>query len=433
LVARLLHWSPRCICPEPLFVPRINPYQTMQRSVYAFIMLFIFTSCTSEEVSQIPDHIQELENLTIHGTNPEPSGIVTLNEEQIFEETDDVLWGRVIRDMTTDDEGRVFIADMASNMIHAYNSEGIYQTSLGRQGQGPGEFNEIWNLKTDDKHLHVLDLMHQRTSLFDLNTLSHVKDIDVGLGQSETNPPEWLEQKREKGFFYRAMDFKILPNTNYLLFFNPVQSPGRTNEGQTIETSLFSIEDERFIRHGIHLLRADGTALFMDERDGGGVWSDAVFNPRARYHYTSDKIIIGWDEKMLFRIYDKNGTYQSAFFYPFQNSVIEMDVLLRLYMDPDESTNQILRKYAPEFWPAFDDLIVDGQNRLWVSTIVDDFDTREWWVMDLESSGKLLGQFLMPRNERIRQIKNGNVYTIKQDFEVGLRKVVRYSLFLNID
>ncbi len=403
----------------------------MKLSFFFLIMLLIFTGCTSQEVPQIPEHLKELKNLTIHSASTEHSGTITLEKEQVFEETDDVLWGRVIRDITTDETDRVFIADMASNMIHVYQPDGTFQASLGRQGQGPGEFNEIWNLKTDDTHLHVLDLMHQRISLFDLSTFSHAGDIDVGLEQFKNNPPEWHEKKRGQGFFYRTMDFKILSNLDYLLFFTPVQSPGSTNEGQTIETSLIGTEDGTFIQHDIHSLRADGTALFIDERDGGGVWSDAVFKPRARYHYSSGKVVYGWDEKMLFRLYDLCGQYQSAFFYPFQNAKIEKDDLLRFYLDPDERTMQILRNYAPEIWPAFDDLVVDDQNQLWVSTIVDDFNIREWWVLDLEASGELLGQMTMPGNERIAQIKNGKVYTIKQDFEVGLRQVLRYSIDFN--
>lgn len=246
----------------------------MKLSFFSLVMLLIFAGCTSEELPQIPEHIKELENLTIHSPSTEHSGTITLEKEQVFEETDDVLWGRVIRDITTDQEGRVFIADMASNMIHVYHPDGTFQTSLGRQGQGPGEFNEIWNLKTDDTHLHVLDLMHQRISLFDLNAYSHAGDVDVGLEQFENNPPET--------------------------------------------------------------------------------------------------------------------------------------------------------------WPAFDDLVVDDQNRLWVSTIVDDFNIREWWVMDLDASGELLGQITMPGNERIKQIKNGKIYTIKQDFEVGLRQVLKYRINFNI-
>jgi len=80
----------------------------------------------------------------------------------------------------------------------------------------------------------------------------------------------------------------------------------------------------------------------------------------------------------------------------------------------------------PESWPALNDLLIDDENRLWVSTIVEDFEIFEWWV--LEETGELITRFKWPRDEPIEVVKNGYMYTLETDEDTGLQQVVRYRI-----
>ena len=60
---------------------------------------------------------------------------------------EEVLLGPVILDMEVDTRGRVYLADNRANGIHVYNSDGSYLQSLGRAGNGPGEFQMLWALE----------------------------------------------------------------------------------------------------------------------------------------------------------------------------------------------------------------------------------------------------------------------------------------------
>ena len=80
----------------------------------------------------------------------------------------------------------------------------------------------------------------------------------------------------------------------------------------------------------------------------------------------------------------------------------------------------------PTHWPAIQEMLIGSDNRLWVSTIVEDFDVYEWWV--LEESGELITTFEWPRDEPIEVIKNGKMYTRQTDEETGLQQVVRYGI-----
>lgn len=75
---------------------------------------------------------------------------------------------------------------------------------------------------------------------------------------------------------------------------------------------------------------------------------------------------------------------------------------------------------------ALNDLLIDNQSRLWISTIVEDFEVYEWWV--LKETGELLGQFTLPRNEAIEKIIDGHVYTRETDQETELQRIVRYRV-----
>lgn len=80
----------------------------------------------------------------------------------------------------------------------------------------------------------------------------------------------------------------------------------------------------------------------------------------------------------------------------------------------------------PNSWPAIQEMMVDEENRLWISTIVEGFDVYEWWV--LEETGELITKFEWPRDEPIEIVKNGYIYTRETDEETDLQQVVRYRI-----
>ncbi|TVQ03151.1 MAG: hypothetical protein EA359_10220 [Balneolaceae bacterium] len=83
----------------------------------------------------------------------------------------------------------------------------------------------------------------------------------------------------------------------------------------------------------------------------------------------------------------------------------------------------------PEIWPALNSMQVDDENRLWISTIVEDFDIYEWWL--LEESGELITRFEWPRDELIEVVRNGYMYTRETDEETGLQQIVRYKIVMD--
>lgn len=139
-----------------------------------------------------------------------------------------------------------------------------------------------------------------------------------------------------------------------------------------------------------------------------------------------DNIISAWTEEMLIKVYDSSGNELHAFYYPFQNTEFNQKV----FADDLSSTSglrQVLPYVdVPETWPALEKMLIDDENQLWISTIVEDFDVYEWWV--LKSTGELIAKFTWPRDSSIEVIKNGYMYTKKTFKETGLQQVLRYRI-----
>jgi hypothetical protein len=69
---------------------------------------------------------------------------------------------------TTDEEGNFYITDFRRRRILKYDPTGQYLLTVGREGQGPGEFQNLSPARFDkDGHIYVTDNISQRISFFD--------------------------------------------------------------------------------------------------------------------------------------------------------------------------------------------------------------------------------------------------------------------------
>jgi len=74
-------------------------------------------------------------------------------------------------------------------------------------------------------------------------------------------------------------------------------------------------------------------------------------------------------------------------------------------------------------------MFIDDENRIWVSTIVDNDEVYEWWI--LENSGELINKFEWPRNKPIQTVRNNKLYTIEENPKTFEKEVVQYQILMN--
>lgn len=129
-------------------------------------------------------------------------------------------------------------------------------------------------------------------------------------------------------------------------------------------------------------------------------------------------------EEFLIRKYDKDGNDVRSLYYPFEKNILEKkDVLdeyhpnMHLVFDNAE---------FPDRWPALESLIIDDEHKIWISTIVEDKEIRQWYL--LENSGEVLASFSWPRDSEIKIIRNSTMYDEETDPETGSKVIVGYDI-----
>jgi len=142
----------------------------MRRTLFIFALsvLLIPVSCSRKPESaarvEIIDGIEYIHNT---GTPLHPDKSVTFEEElSIGGEEYDML--SQPRSFIIDKEGSIFISDYQDQAIKVFDSNGDFIKTIGRKGEGPGEFAYLGSQTfLPDGRLLAMDSMTMRLNLFD--------------------------------------------------------------------------------------------------------------------------------------------------------------------------------------------------------------------------------------------------------------------------
>ena len=154
------------------------------------ILLFLLAPA----FGQIPDRVKRGFSLT---SNPQELGIeVVANPKtpknpsmrMVFKEDlsigikegdENYMFGQRVY-FNTDDEGNFYVTDWDRKRIQKYDPQGRYIRTIGRSGQGPGEFQNVWRPEFDaDGHLYLLDIAAHRISFFDKESGQFLRQIKI--------------------------------------------------------------------------------------------------------------------------------------------------------------------------------------------------------------------------------------------------------------
>jgi hypothetical protein len=122
---------------------------------------FGLISCTFQNEDSMPDNLRGLQNVVVIQQDSLPETSVKFIRDLVVNDKDSIkTW---FNDLTSsgfafggadwfgglevDDNGNIFVGDRYEKVIHVFDSTGIYQTKLGGEGNGPGDFNGILDIK----------------------------------------------------------------------------------------------------------------------------------------------------------------------------------------------------------------------------------------------------------------------------------------------
>jgi len=372
------------------------------------IALIFFYSCSNHSTDDSPDYIQSLENVTVHEIESQPELSIKLTQLTAFGNSEDVPFGRISY-VDIDDSGNVYISEgsRGNEAVYVFDSEGNYLNKIGRSGEGPGEFRSIYDMKVFNDKLLVLDGNLLRIQFFSTDDHSLIDEASL-------NPSQW-DRSGEQSMTFPENIF-VLNDSTLLASFNHLTFDIDTKSYYHLDLDGNVISD-RILTHNFikHLKDPSSSHAFYDPFGGRGLIGLS----------TDNEIYSVWSDKMLFKVHDADGTYLRAFYHPYSNSSISRDEALNFH--ESEHFKSALRHHGiPDYWRAFEHLILDSENRLWVSTISENQEIYNWWVMD--SQGIVLAKKELPRTIEIKKVKNDIMYSLISDEETGIQQVVSYEI-----
>lgn len=400
---------------------------------FLFIILFIGFLANPKNAKAIVEgaEVAPSERLIKVAADTDTTDNIKLTRDAHFGSTDNVIVGS-IETFTVDQKDRVFIADGDQTTVQVFNPEGEYITSLGRQGRGPKEFRMIsphTRMAIHSNQLYVSDSklnFIQRLQVFNLDDLSFDRTIKL------------IPENQDDYFQLKAMvpeEFYPLTEETFLVAYHLIPSQQRDNKG--FIHYVHQDEHGKILSKPV-LTQIDLTYLTRTVR------GRANYAAIETFPFFEKSLMVASEEDYLYAVnhtsefkitvYDSKGNQIRSFQHPFDNRPLNRRELIERYdntmshLGPGNVAANMIKEAdnLPEIWPAIENMLIDDQNRLWISTIVDDLEVYQWWVVDA-SDGSLLARFEWPRDKPIEEVKNGYMYTLETD-EKGVDNIIKYNI-----
>ena len=387
--------------------------------------IYLISGCSNEPKVDIPEHIRELDNLSIISFEPELVPSIDLVNDVRYGDTNDVIIGqielqtvfepnRATDRIAVDDVGRVYIGDFQQNTIHVFEPDGTWLTNLGREGSGPGELRGILHVEAKSGYLFVIDNSLLNINAYSLETLTYSHTIDLAVNTAQI---EELTGKFPDYYFIRSDESVLIG------FFTP---PFLVEDSLNPDPILFYVMDQEGTLQPEQILKQNGLMYHTGHLNGRQFMHTFEFTPVSLMSLSyDDYIYTSWTEDFLIKMFSPDGDYLRAFYYPFEKMQIDRTGMIE--NTPQDHIKDLLRQIdLPDSWPVIKTLFVDDKKRMWVSTFGDNEEKDDWWVIG--ETGDVLGHFALPKQQWIREIKNDRIYILNNDFEAEDVSVISYRM-----
>jgi hypothetical protein len=295
-------------------------------------------------------------------------------EEYLFEN----LWWIVV-----DDKDRIFISEGAGNRAHikVFNSSGDYLMTIGRRGEGPGEFVQVSDIQiTPENELMVYDRRLAKLTFFSLDG-DYLRTI-LMRGKQVFN----LMLTSQGNFVFYTADFKRRNDSAHFNVANAVEE--YSSDFDFIKT----IAKDKY----------RSTTLLQS-------WMMGRF-------FSPDRVVCGHSETYEICFYDSKGEVEKKVSKEFKPIAIS---------DSEKEIRGITEKETPKYFPAFEDFSLDEEGRLFVKTYERHEDGKQFLYDVFDSEGRYTIKTQLPGLPKYW--KNGKMYTIEED-ESGFQYVKRYKV-----
>jgi hypothetical protein len=300
-------------------------------------------------------------------------------------------------------DGRIVVANGGSRELRIYGASGEFVSAVGREGGGPGEFEDLVALRLlAGDSLLAYDWGLQRVSVFD-----------------------------SRGDFVRANLLQLLSEGGYPDYVTPfddgsllvaveqISQPGGVESGVHRNNLLYLRCDNQGVLVDT-LGQFSGSESFTNIESDGVLGGPLAFGRRPQGAVHGAGFYFGPSDYYEIGYYTIEGELRRLIRLQVSNSAVTPDDIER-YKEresataPDETYRTLVERLLsvqpyPETMPAYGELVVDVEGNLWVAEYRNwGDDARRWHVFDPD--GALLGVVEMPAGF--------TAYQIGTDFVLG--------------
>lgn len=356
----------------------------------SFFFLIILIFACKQQKAEWKGKLEEVDGITVVKNPKEPvykEGVCILEEELAIggaEGREEYMLSRII-DVAVDDAGNIYAADMKENHIKVFDRNAGYLNTVGRPGQGPGEFSQIADIQiTPRNELMVYDRLAFKLTFFALDG-NYLRSIHLkGIQALRKN----FRENVTGNYYVGTIEFQGKYGTNTF------RSSREVREYGSDLTFIKTIVKDKF-RNADVPLRQDMLARFLP----------------------SGLILCGFTDAYEFRIISPDGKVVRR--------VLKEYEPIEISDEEKERRGLADVKSVPKYFPAFQDFSMDEEGRIFVQTFGRQGDENKFYYDVFDPDGKYIVK--MPSNALPEYWKNGKMYTIEYD-EQGYQYIKRYKV-----
>ena len=317
-----------------------------------------------------------------------------------------------------DEEGCIYVTDWDSRRILKYSPQGKYLFSIGQKGQGPGEFQNVWQPRFNSEgNMYVSDYVVRRIIFYDKRGkfLRQVQmpqgfmDVFVnsqGFYIATKSMEEASSQERRYVTTYELLD----PKFNTLVEFHRDIWVPKPRSGRDMTSRAKHFADTMF---------------------------DSVFKPAAQLFLADDdRVIFGYPESYEIKIFSPLGRLQKVLKREYARIKVtkkhkdsflsrEEGIIARFTRGSEQMKKDVLKFIQyPKYKPAYEDITIMENG--WIVVTMDSI-AGEYTLLDIfDQEGRYIAQCRTELPSQNLLFKNGKAYgVIKKD---GYNYIKGYSV-----
>jgi hypothetical protein len=355
--------------------------------VVVLLVLIMLTACKTQK-AEWKGTIEQEDGVTVVKNPKEP-----MYEENVFSLEEELSIGEAegreeymfsqIRSMAVDDVGRIYVLDARESQVKVFDQNGTYIRSIGKRGQGPGEFITPLSISITGQNELVVDDFRSRLVIFSLEGefKKNINIAKIGLASIDIDSEGSM------------VGIAIV----------------REKENPRYELKKFDSD--------LNYLHSLGSSPLPSASGGGlnpfmGIIRSQIDN--------NDQVVCGYPENYEIKIFDKEGNLKRKIMKEYDLIEITEEEI----KEEKEGAPADIKLSIPKYHSAYRWFTTDDEGRIYVMTWERAAEGEENYYDVFDSEGKFIAK--IPLKTIPFVLKSSKLYTVEEDKE-GFLFIKRYK------